>query len=499
MEESRNVDASDKMTGLALILQSSRDFVVWSLIVTTLGMGVAIWWLWHWLSLLGTVAFWICIASFILYASNRIHEHYHEAVARGQQTRILKLQTEQAFWKMELLKAKVEAHREVPYIVREGVASGKNVEYGGAKISDWKSHISMLPQASETKLLEMPNVVLPAKTEMIEVARRHDFTQDNIFLALAEQGDITTSIEGYVHCANDGSTGTGKTSNWRGQLVQFLKAGVDCILLNPHFASMTKRGEDWRPIAKALELQGGYGLELPRVLTKFGNIGTCLEWVATVEIDRRFEMLRQGCYDYKPLYLYIDELPAIADNCKEAPSHLRTILQRGRAVEVCVSVNSQGFLANDTDLKGSARENFDTAFFMGGSTYSGAKMLDLKEATLKDMLAASPEPLGKGVAFLRNNAACSTAQLVRLPYADNDFVYHVLGQANEYRIPPENEALVESFQTTSDLDKVYEACTRLKEEGVKVTVDRVAELLPFSRGKVGGLMKDLKEQGCVVK
>jgi hypothetical protein len=333
---------------------------------------------------------------------------------------------------------------------------------------------------------------------MIEVARRIQFDRNNIFLALSRQGDVTTTLERYLHCANDGNTGSGKTSNWRGQFVQFIQSGIDCLLLNPNFALINKDGTDWKPLAKALEGQGPYALDLPRVVTRLENIGTVLEYMANVEVDRRFALMREGDFSYKPLYLFIDEWPEIALKCKNANEHLGTLLRRGRAVELCVSVNSQGFLKEDTDLKGSARENFETAFFLGGSTYSGAKLLDISQKSLEEMLTACNEPIGKGVALLRNNLAMPNPEIVRLPLADNEFLYYMLGRDDSYRLPPENMLEFESTIVNDDMETVYDAYVELQEEGiVKPDYRSVALRAGMGKDKAGKIIKELRSEGRI--
>jgi hypothetical protein len=505
IRENIDVGKPDKIASLALLAQSAPQLVWTIMIASTLGFSAAIWWLWNWLNFIAMV---LSLLLLVL-AAWKIIDGKIRAIISIRRAKLV-LSKEEA--QVEALKIKNERERAradleryvLPRLVETAIANGHNFNYtakGDMQISDWKSNIHAInsPNGTQVQELGMPNIILPAKTEMIEVARRIQFDRNNIFLALSRQGDVTTTLERYLHCANDGNTGSGKTSNWRGQFVQFIQSGIDCLLLNPNFALVNKDGTDWRPLAKALEGQGPYALDLPRVVTRLENIGTVLEYMANVEVDRRFALMREGDFSYKPLYLFIDEWPEIALKCKNANEHLGTLLRRGRAVELCVSVNSQGFLKEDTDLKGSARENFETAFFLGGSTYSGAKLLDISQKSLEEMLTACNEPIGKGVALLRNNLAMPNPEIVRLPLADNEFLYYMLGRDDSYRLPPENILEIESTVVNDDLDRVYEACMQVKESGEKVTVDKVSNILPFSRGKVGNLMKSLKEQGIEIR
>jgi hypothetical protein len=178
-------------------------------------------------------------------------------------------------------------------------------------------------------------------------------------------------------------------------------------------------------------------------------------WLATQEIDRRFTMQEQGDFSYKPLYLFIDEWPMIVRKCPEVADYQIEILQRGRAVDVCVDTNSQGFLVSDTALSGSARENFNTAYHMGGNPRSASTLLDMPVADINKLLKDTT--LGKGVALLRNNEACPQAELVRLPYADNDFAYYLLGKANDWSIPAlPIEETVEEMQEDIELHPPHE-------------------------------------------
>lgn len=439
----------------------------------------------------------VAIGLVILRIGYAVYQHYHNIHIMSIERSQAKARLNNTILKNDLLVTKIRERSYIPSLITRAMQEGQNVEMEGLKVSNYLSNLHTIMPNGGISMIGGPALQFPAKTDMIAVAKRHDFTPENIFLGIGHgEKDLTTTIEGYVHCANDGSTGSGKTANGRGQLVQFIKAGVDCFLLNPHFSPTTKKGEDWRPIASAIIKQPPIDNGLPRILTSFANIGLCLEWAATVEIDRRFEMIRRGDFSYKPLYLYIDEWPGIVTNCKNAPDHLRTILQRGRAVEVCVVVNSQGFLKDDTFLQGSARENFDTAFFLGGSTYSGAKLLDVSEKQLRDSIEQLSFPLGKGVGFMRNAIASPDMQAVHIPLVTNDFVYYVLGHADDYVHSPE-ETLTDTIGEVSngDSDLVRTAIMTIREMGEKVTTDKVTDLVPFSRGKVGKLMKTLKESG----
>jgi len=115
----------------------------------------------------------------------------------------------------------------------------------------------------------------------------------------------------------------------------------------------------------------------------------------------------------------------------------------------------------------------------------------MKQADLSKMLASGPA-LGKGVAVLHSPVACPKSEMVRLPYADNEFTYYVLGHADSYQMPEELVQRLDLEEDTRDLDIVYGAIESLRGTGEKVTVNSVTALVPFGRTKVSELMKKLK-------
>jgi hypothetical protein len=300
-----------------------------------------------------------------------------------------------------------------------------------------------LQNAKPEPLPELPQVAgslaLPGPLTLKEALHGWELDVDHLLLALARgQRPLSCAIEDMMHIAHDGPTGSGKTVQWKAEMAMLLKIGVHVFLVNPHFIPISKKGEDWRPIGRALVAQELPG-NMPALLYTFEQARAFLRWLSQVELTRRFEAARLGQFSaYLPLYGFIDEWPAIVERYPETADYLADIIRRGRAVEVYVSANSQGFLVKDTGMSGAARENFQTAYWLGGSLVSGSTLLDIRQAEMQKLLSnLSNEQitLGKGIALLRNNAACDPAQVVRLPYADNESIRYLLGSADEWTLP----------------------------------------------------------------
>jgi len=276
---------------------------------------------------------------------------------------------------------------------------------------------------------------LPGPVSMIDVMKHWDLSPEHLFLALGKGNKLLAcSVEEFMHVAHDGPTGSGKTIQWKAELIMLLKADILCFLANPHFAPVSKKGEDWRPIARALEQQELPG-QLPGLLYTAAQIRDFLRWLASVEIDRRFALQRAGQYTYPPLYGFVDEWAEQVEEYPECGKYMQTIIRRGRAVDVCISTNSQGFLVDDIGMSGASRENFQTAYHLGGSVASASALLDMRQQDITKLLTTEQVALGKGIALLRNNAVSDPAQLVRLPLADNEYVYYMLGRAENWSLP----------------------------------------------------------------
>jgi hypothetical protein len=94
---------------------------------------------------------------------------------------------------------------------------------------------------------------------------------------------------------------------------------------------------------------------------------------------------------------------------------------------------------------------------------------------------------------MRNNTVLLTAECVRLPYVDNDFVYYVLGHHDDYTLPDEvtlAQQVGDLVSTTRspDSDLIEDACDLLKERGEIPSIRQVARLVPFGKTKVARLM-----------
>ncbi|MBC8160471.1 MAG: DUF87 domain-containing protein [Roseiflexaceae bacterium] len=277
-------------------------------------------------------------------------------------------------------------------------------------------------------LPEPASAALPGALDLSAIA--HTPTLDHILLGVDELGQITVSVTDLCHVALLGSTGGGKSNLLRLILPQLQKIGASVILADPHFAPIDpENGDDWRPIADRL-------IHAPAVSA--AAIDQELSFMLD-ELGRRLELRRDNKPVGPPLFFAFDELPVICDLVKDAPARLGKLLREGRKVALLTVGASQSMLIKEVGGSSTLRDQYRTAFYVGGDRKSAAAMLDMPERTIDD------GPLGKGIVLLRSKAT-APARLVRVPLVSNASLYQLLGVAGSPQIAP-TEPLSNPLQT----------------------------------------------------
>lgn len=263
-----------------------------------------------------------------------------------------------------------------------------------------------------------------------------------IYLATLDDGtDVFVPATKLCHGALAGLTRGGKGHMKRSLMAQLCFAGAEVYLLDPHYTQYDRESEDptgrpcpedWTPYNAYL--QNDPSEQIP-VIQKYQVIGGYLQ-AAKQELDRRLERYGRSLSVGRPVFIFIDELPAIVDNVPEAPGYLKSILREGAKVGVYVVALSQDFLVKTLfpNEGGAVRDCFRTVLYVGGDAQTARILLDMPA---KDV----PENrLGKGRVMLR----CDTvrpAQEARVPYVDNEALCTLLGPST-YVEPDEEDEMV---------------------------------------------------------
>ncbi len=256
-------------------------------------------------------------------------------------------------------------------------------------------------------------VALPAGTvDLAELVTTWRPTVDSITLAVGP-GSVPYRVHArdLCHVALAGATGGGKSNIMRLLLAQLTAAGAKVCLADPHFAPYdAESGDDWRPIASKLHMA-------PAV--KASDIQHLLAWMATDELPQRLEKRYNGQHPGAPLFLAIDELPAIVADIKDAHEHMARLLREGRKAGLFLVSSAQDWLVKSVGGTGAVRDNFRTAFYCGGDAQTARVLLDVRGSV-------DDGQLGQGLAMLRSKVT-PTAELVRVPYASNEAIHRLLG------------------------------------------------------------------------
>lgn len=281
-------------------------------------------------------------------------------------------------------------------------------------------------------------LIVPPAYDLLPVLRSFPLAEDNIFLGIDSEKQYLTCdprVE-LCHGAFNAVSGRGKTILVRGLETQILKVGHEVIHADIKFSLVDEKGNDYRPIARHLINQGDIpGLALPHLLLREDHIVQLIEWLATTELTRRLAMYARGDHSYSVLFVFLEELAYLVGIYKHLGPMIARLLNVGRSLGIKVFAVAQNFQVQNLKLNSGMRENFESAWFLGGDIHSGAALLDMTRAQLETLLAENDIRLGKGVSLFRNNAVAYDARVLRTGMASNDFVYHFLGQADGFMLP----------------------------------------------------------------
>ncbi len=231
-----------------------------------------------------------------------------------------------------------------------------------------------------------------------------------IFLGRAASGPVLVPMSRLWHIALAGATGGGKTNILRLILAQLLHLGAVCYLCDIHYAPV-KRGVDWTPIAGRLAA--------PPV-RDVATIAELVKWMARQELQARIDREFRGEAIGAPMYLAIEELPALVGERKDVIPDLAKLLRQGRQYDLCVIGAAQDILVSTLGTGGGVRECFRTGFYTGGDMTTARVLLDLQKGQ-----SINEAGLGEaGRVYLKT--VLSTMQEVRVPWADNEAVRWLL-------------------------------------------------------------------------
>jgi len=354
---------------------------------------------------------------------------------RELELRTLAIEEQRILLDREKLRAEIELNR-----WRVLVPAGHTVVFPAEDYHSIASHAPAriaAPGKGEIVDAEPKPVQVPGPYDLVDIFRNMEIAKDHIFLGKHEEGSLTVNAHNDLcHGVFNAATGQGKTIIERGIEMQLLKAGCEVIHADIKFTLIDEKGLDYRPIAKVLLDQGPItGIELPHLLMVPEQIRTMIEWAAVAEVPRRLELYHAGIHNYKTLYIFLEEFLYLVKLYPEIAEWVECLIIVGRSLGIKLFTVAQNFLARDTKLSGAMRENFQTAYYIGGDDHSGAVILDVSKKELMQFLSTNNIQLGQGLTMLRNNTVAPQARLIRTGWASNEALYYLFGRADNFRIP----------------------------------------------------------------
>ncbi len=251
---------------------------------------------------------------------------------------------------------------------------------------------------------------------------------EQIFLArLADGTDIFVSVEDLVHIALAGSTRQGKTSIIRQLLAQLCYVGCRCVLLDPHYTPYdVEIDEDWTPFTPFLSLD-------PMSCKDYARMEQVLRYTATDVLEKRIQLRAASRPVGVPIFMVIDEYPAIIAERPEVQKYVAKLLRGGAKYKIFLCVASQDFQVKTVSPQsgGAVRENYKTCLYVGGDARTAQVLLDAPVPPEVEAL------LGKGPVMLRCTAV-KKAALASTPFTTNQALYLLLGPST-YQPTEEDE------------------------------------------------------------
>jgi hypothetical protein len=243
-------------------------------------------------------------------------------------------------------------------------------------------------------------------------------SDNEIFLARLPDGtNVFVTVEQLVHIALSGATRNGKTSIIRMLLSQLIYVGCDCILLDPHFTPFdVKTREDWTPFVSKLKID-------PMECKEYSRIEQILRHADNVILAKRRTLRSQSKPVGRPIFILIDEYPAIIAQCPKIEGHIGNLLREGAKYDIYLCIASHDFLVQTAfpSMGSGLRDSLKTAFHMGGNIRTAKELLGMEQID-RDEEAT----LGKGRVYLRAETH-KKAGLAQTPWMDDEAIHMLVG------------------------------------------------------------------------
>jgi exonuclease VII small subunit len=331
--------------------------------------------------------------------------------------------------------------------------------------------------------------ILPAPYDFMSELGTFKPSPAAIFLGRAATGPLTIPVSILWHIALTGPTGGGKTAILRLLLSQLLAVGSTIYLCDIHYAPV-KKGVDWRPIESRLAYPPFRDAK---------DIAGVVTWLARSELQARIDREYRGEPIGEPIFLAVEELPAIIDEKPEMAPDLAKILRQGRQYDLCFVGATQDMLVKTIGASSGVRECFRTGYYTGGDVTTAKVVLDLQKGQ-----AIEEDGLGvDGLVYVKT--ARHPASLARIPWPSNESIYALLGEPGQVASQSDSEPgrelpafLAQASPTTEPLEQedILQQALQAWQNGAN-SIRKLEEFLSLSHHQATKLVGEMKRQGLI--
>ncbi len=423
----------------------------------------ALWWCGFLLIIVGVLGF----AAIIIWGYNQ----YHNIMIKVYERRT-------ARWQSEIAFHKVEMYKQLPAGWKYAIDSGRNVSYGGLKVTDWRSNMTHQSAIGE----QVQPLQLPLPTQIRYEDVRHQIPEGHNLVGVGIDGLVTKEDRKIGACVwIVGLSGTGKTSTTSLRIEERANCEHQFLGHDPH----------WFKDDSLTNAIVGYADRFLMPMARSNDEALLVYEAFLSEFNNR--KAGKVAKPFQKITIVVDEVNSLAEPDDEDEQGKKLLDKLKTIVRIC-GTEARNFNMGGLFISQKATRLYwirDVALLI--IVHKLLMENQQKLATNIDDKAFFAEmrlwPVGRTYVYGAGLEAGEGCITVQQPYFEKASV----GSWNF-----EDRVIVEEEPVSNDLDRIYEACQSLKDQGLRVTARSVAPLTPFGKTKVSELLNKLKEQGVDV-
>ena len=401
-----------------------------------------------------------------------IHTAWHEVNTRKRE----RLQLTNLTLKNRKLEGELAVMGMMPDVLKYAIDAGHNVEYSGIKVISPLSNVHAFPTEGKVQqLLPTGPERIPEPYRFSETLQHWTPTREGILLGRSHEQLVTVGTgEAMCHTALAGRTDSGKTNTELLLMAQLLFLGECVYLCNPHYRRLWQDTSGETFDLTVMEPHLAYEpITEPHTVIE---LLTHLKY----ELDDRKLKAKYQLARFDNVYLFMDELPAIAHYVPDVMDMLGVFLRESRKYGIFFVGAAQDMLNATLDSdNGAVRQNFLTNYYGGGDETTARLLLDLAKGEKLDQTGLGR----KGLFYINAKSIGNGKQRVRTPLVDSrslSMLFTGRSPAREYEqrmiifggsaTPPAGGDPLRPGRENTD-QAPYVAATRLRTRPGKKTLD----------------------------